>query len=433
MKKRTAYRWVVVLPMILVMYMLAYMDRTNISFAMSGIEKSYGVTSTISGFISGIFFIGYTLLQAPGGHLASTKSARRNILIFGILTGTFATIQGFAPNITSFVIIRFLLGVAEGVMLPTMLVLISKWFAEEERGRATNTFLLYQTFGPLIMSPLGGYFIAYANWGNVESWRWMLALEGILPIFFAIFFYVIVRDDPKEVTSERFGELERQYLIDSANKEFLKPKIIQEKSYWKAALNPNFILVTFSWFFMVVGFYGINMWLPEIVKSIAKVGYAQVGLITALPWIFVTFAQLLMGYVNDKWGNKKLLIIILESVAGVSLLISSMLGSSNPWLALVFLVITMMTACSASPTYMTTLPMFIAPTMLGGLMGIFSATGNLGGFFGPLFVGRLITLSGGNKLAGLMFLGCVFLVSGAMMIFVNLKATPEEARKSIEM
>ena len=179
MEKRGMYRWKVILPMLLSMYMFAYIDRTNISFAMGGIEKSFGVSATVSGLISGIFFIGYTLLQAPGGHLASTTSARRNILIFGILTGIFDMLQGFALNISMFIAIRFVLGVCEGVMLPTMYVLIAKWFAEEDRGRATNTFMLYQTLGPLIMSPLCGFLVAYANLGSMESWRWMLILEGM--------------------------------------------------------------------------------------------------------------------------------------------------------------------------------------------------------------------------------------------------------------
>lgn len=420
MEKRGIYRWTVILPMILFMYMLAYIDRTNISFAMGGIEKSFAVTSTISGFVSGIFFIGYTLLQVPGGHLASTVSARRNILVFGILTGIFASAQGFATSVTMFVIIRFFLGVVEGVMLPTTYVLIARWFAEEERGRATNTFMLFSTIGPLIMSPLCGYLLAYMHIGSFESWRTMLILEGIFPLIFSVVFYLVVRDHPSQ--TEKLGDTERQYLLDSMEKEALKPKIIQEKSYWKAIKNQNFILITFSWFLMVVGNYGTSMWLPDIVKSLVKVGDVGVGLISAIPWIITTFAMLAIGYINDKWGNKRMLLFMLEIIAGISMVISAIMGADNPVLAIIFLILTMMCANSASPTYLTTVPLFIAPAMLGGVMGIFSAVGNLGGFFGPLAVGKLITMSGGNKLAGLMFLGGVYILSGFIMLFVNLKA-----------
>lgn len=102
-----SYRWQVIAPMMLVMYMFAYLDRTNISFALSGIEESFAVTSSVSGFITGIFFIGYMILQVPAGHLASHKSAKRNILILGILLGVFSSLQGFANNITIFIIMRF--------------------------------------------------------------------------------------------------------------------------------------------------------------------------------------------------------------------------------------------------------------------------------------------------------------------------------------
>lgn len=420
--RRGNYRWIVILPMLLLMYMFCYIDRTNISFAMGGMEKSFGITSTISGFISGIFFIGYTLLQAPGGHLASTISARRNILIFGILTGVFDIAQGFATNITMFIVFRFLLGVVEGVFLPTMFVLISRWFAEEERGIATNTFMTYQSFGPLIMSPICGFIVAFVHWGGFESWRWMLIIEGFFPIIWAFIFYVVVKDHPKEATSKHFGEEERNYLLESMEKEAQKPRITQEKSFWRAALNVNFILVVLSWFFVVVGNYGTSMWLPEIIKQISKSGYDKVGLIATLPWIATIFGAVLVGYINDKWGNKKWLLCLLGILAGVALYISSLFGNTSPWLSIIFLIIAMMASCSAAPTYLTTLPLFIAPALLGGLTGIASALANLGGFFGPLGVGALITANGGNKLAGILFLAVVYIVAGILMLFVNLRA-----------
>jgi MFS transporter, ACS family, tartrate transporter len=418
------YRWKVIVPMILLMYIFAYVDRTNISFALEGMQKTFVITSTVSGFISGIFFFGYMLLQMPAGHLASRKSAKWNILILGIFTGIFATLQGVVSNVETFLVVRFLMGVAEGGFLPTMYVLINNWFPECERGRATSIFMLYQTLAPLIMSPISGLIIASANWGGLPSWRWMIILEGLAPMIWAIVFYYVVPNHPKEASNKRLSSQERLYLLQELEKEAQKPKIIQEKSYRKAALNPNFIMITLAWTGMCIGNYGISMWLPVIIKGMSNYGYAQVGFISALPWLAATIGMILTGYINDKWGNKKSLLFILLTIAGMGLLVSTWIGTSNLWLAIVFISITMMAANSASPVFLTSLSQLLPANILGGLTGIFSAVGNLGGFIGPFIVGAL--MSGGNKSAGLLFLSIVYIVSAIVITFVKLNKKSKE-------
>jgi ACS family tartrate transporter-like MFS transporter len=416
---RRSYRWKTIVPMIMLMYIFAYLDRTNISFALDGMEETFAFSPTVSGFISGVFFIGYMFLQMPAGHLASRKSAKRNILIFGIFTGIFAFLQGIVNSTESFIVVRFLLGVAEGGMLPTMYVLITNWFPERERGRATSTFMLYQTLAPLLMSPISGIIVASIHWSGIPGWRWMFILEGLAPLLWAIVFYFVVPDHPNQASSKRMGEQERTYLLQELEKEAQVPKVIQEKSYWRAALNPNFIFLTLSWAAMVIGNYGISMWLPVIIKGISSYGYAAVGFISVLPWLAATLGMILTGVINDKWGNKKSLLFLLEVISGIGLLISALIGTSNPLLAILFISITMMASCSASAVYLTTLPKLFPANMLGGLTGIFSAIGNLGGFVGPFIVGAL--MSGGNKLAGLLFLSCVYIVSAILITFVKLQ------------
>ncbi|MEZ2661708.1 MFS transporter [Aneurinibacillus aneurinilyticus] len=125
---KDGYRWKVIIPMIFVMYLLAYIDRTNISFALTEMQKTFAITSTVSGFIAGIFFCGYILLMAPMGHLASRKSARKIVVILGVLTGIFSSIQGMVNSVGMLVFVRFLLGLVEGGIYPAMGVLIANWF-----------------------------------------------------------------------------------------------------------------------------------------------------------------------------------------------------------------------------------------------------------------------------------------------------------------
>ncbi|WP_144529838.1 MFS transporter [Peribacillus simplex] len=417
-QRRGSYRWKVIMPMLLIMYLFAYLDRTNISFAMTGMQNTFSITSTVSGFISGVFFFGYMLLQMPAGHLASRSSAKRNILILGFFTGLFATLQGVVNDVPTFIVVRFLLGVAEGGMLPTMYVLIANWFPERERGRATSTFALYQTLAPLIMSPISGLIVA-SSWLDFPGWRWMFIFEGLAPLVFAFIFYLIVPDHPEKAKSKGLGEEERRYLLEELDKEQKKPKIIQEKSYWRAALNWNFIFLTLSWGAMVIGNYGVSMWLPVIIKGISHYGYTKIGFISALPWLAATFGMILTGIINDKWGNKRSLLFILEAIAGICLFSTALIGTSNFILSIVFISLTLMASASATAVYLTALSELFPANMLGGLTGIFSAIGNLGGFFGPFIVGAL--MSGGNKIAGLLFLSGIYIISAILVTLVKLR------------
>ncbi|MEY8757841.1 MFS transporter [Peribacillus frigoritolerans] len=418
-----SYRWRVIAPMMLVMYMFAYLDRTNISFALSGIEESFAVTSSVSGFITGIFFIGYMILQVPAGHLASHKSAKRNILILGILLGVFSSLQGFANNITIFIIMRFLLGVAEGGMLPTMYVLVNNWFPARERGRATSTFMLYQALAPLVMSPVSGYMVASLNWAELPGWRWMFILQGIPAVIFAIVFYIVVPDHPKWATSKKFSEQERLYLLAELDREAKEEKVVKEKTYWKAALNSSFILTTLAWLGMVIGNYGIFMWMPVIIEKTSSLGYTAIGFISMLPWIAATVGMIAVGIINDKWRNRKGLLAILQTMSGVSILLLLVVSTVNFWLTILFLTIAVTGAVSASAVYLSSLSDLIPSGLLGGLTGVFSAVGNLGGFIGPVVVGALMSKAsqtGGSELNGGMgFIAIVYFIAAILILFVK--------------
>ena len=161
--KLEGFRWHVVMPMVMALYILAYIDRTNISFAMAKMQVHFGIDSGFMGFISGIFFIGYLILQVPVGHLSSNKGARLYVLVLSIAWGVFSSAQGFAQNTTELIIFRFLVGVAEGGVFPALWVIVTNWFPKTERGRASSCFFSFMAVSPLIMSPISGYIVQYVD------------------------------------------------------------------------------------------------------------------------------------------------------------------------------------------------------------------------------------------------------------------------------
>ncbi|ERI09408.1 MFS transporter [Aneurinibacillus aneurinilyticus] len=417
---KDGYRWKVIIPMIFVMYLLAYIDRTNISFALTEMQKTFAITSTVSGFIAGIFFCGYILLMAPMGHLASRKSARKIVVILGVLTGIFSSIQGMVNSVGMLVFVRFLLGLVEGGIYPAMGVLIANWFPKNERGRATSIFYLYVTVAPLIMSPISGYIVSNVHWFGLDSWRWVFITQGVPVLLFSLLFFYLIPDHPLKASKKRISNQERTYLLEQQAIEASEPKVIQEKSYWKAALNRNFILVSLAYFMAGgIGNYGIIIWLPVIIKEFSTFGYTAVGFISAIPWLIGTIGMVSIGFINDKFGNKRVLLFILNVIAGISLLSAILVLESNLWVAIFLISITIVGGMSSSAVFMTLIADVFPANMIGGMTGLWNAIGNMGGFVGPFVVGAL--MAGDNKLVGVGFLSVCYIIGSIIVLFVKLR------------
>ncbi|CEH31880.1 hypothetical protein AM501_08010 [Aneurinibacillus migulanus] len=415
-----SYRWKAIIPMIFIMYLLAYIDRTNISFALTEMQKTFAITSTVSGFIAGIFFCGYILLMAPMGHLASRKSARMIVVILGLLTGVFSSVQGMVNSVEMLVFVRFLLGLVEGGIYPAMGVLIANWFPKHERGRATSIFYLYVTVAPLIMSPISGYIVSNVHWFGLDSWRWVFITQGIPVLLFSLLFFYLIPDHPLKASKKRISDQERAYLLEQQAIEASEPKAIQEKSYWKAALNRNFIFVSLAYFMAGgIGNYGIIIWLPVIIKEFSTFGYTAVGFISAIPWLIGTIGMISIGVINDKFGNKRVLLFLLNVIAGISLLSAILVLESNLWAAIFLISITIVGGMSSSAVFMTLIADVFPANMIGGMTGLWNAIGNVGGFVGPFVVGAL--MAGDNKLVGVGFLSVCYIIGSVIVLFVKLR------------
>src|SRR2546423_14833944 len=199
-------RWIHIIPAAFLMYTIAFMDRVNIGFAIPGIEKSLAVSATIAGLASGIFFVGYVLLQIPGGQLAMKWSAKRFVLFSLIAWGICAILTGLAQNATQLLIVRFLLGVAEGGVWPATLVLLARWFPLEERARANSYWMFCIPVSSIVMAPISGWILSWADWHT------LLILEGIPPLLWAVIWWLVIADEPEKASW--LAPAERSYLAE---------------------------------------------------------------------------------------------------------------------------------------------------------------------------------------------------------------------------
>ncbi len=156
----------------MIIYIISFMDRTNFGYALAGLGTDLGLDKTTQGFITGIFFVGYVFLQIPGGILATRWSAKRFIGIMILVWGVFAILEGLVQNVTQLIVVRFLLGVAEGGVWPAMLVLLSQWFPVSERARAYGFWMVNLAISSIITQPLSGAIV------QAQGWRGLFVIEG---------------------------------------------------------------------------------------------------------------------------------------------------------------------------------------------------------------------------------------------------------------
>lgn len=186
-------RWLRIIPPILIACIISYMDRVNIAFAMpGGMDEELGISATMAGLAGGIFFIGYLFLQVPGGKIAVHGSGKKFIGWSLVAWAVISVLTGLVTSQYQLLVLRFLLGVAEGGMLPVVLTMISNWFPDAERGRANAIVIMFVPIAGIITAPLSGWII------TALDWRWLFIIEGLMSIFVLVLWAFTVYDRPQE-------------------------------------------------------------------------------------------------------------------------------------------------------------------------------------------------------------------------------------------
>jgi MFS family permease len=376
-------RWWRIIPAAILVYIFSFMDRTNISFAMAGgMNEALTMTAALSGLAAGIFFVGYVIPQIPAGHFAEHGNAKQFIGISILFWGGLSILCGLVRNPTELLIIRFLTGVAEGGVWPAMLVIISHWFPNEERGRANAFFIMNIAIASIITGPLSGWIIAQFGW------RWVFIGEGALTLLLILAWYPLIANRPED--AKWLSATERDWLIARLKAEQAgfqggsKPRV----SYRAAMADLNLWKLVLLYFFYQVGIYGFAMWLPTLLKVLTNSGMAGIGWLSTLPYVAMIFGLYAFGQLSDRSGNRRLYTALPILGFAVCFFLSTVL-KADIWVSYAFLVACGFFMQSASGVFWTVPPLIFPAQVAGGVRGIINALGNLGGFIGPLAVGWL--------------------------------------------
>lgn len=398
-------RWTRIGLLLFLIYTAAFLDRGNISIAAPQMTKDLGISAVSMGVLLSIFFWGYVITQIPGGWVAQRFSPKWVIIVAMLVWGIFSALTGYMTTYAGVEIARFLMGLAEGVVWPSFIVMIFRWFPGKERAQASNLLLISLPLGSVIAYPLGGWMIA------VWNWHVMFYLQAIPPIILAVVGIFLLSDDPAK--DKYLSQAERDYILATRTSEHpangVRTPLLEsfkDIKLWGLGL---------SYLCWISGFYAFGLWLPTAVQGIARSSIGVTGVISTIPPIIGIVAMILNARASDRANSRAKYVIWPLVVGGAALIISHFI--SQPFFSLVIL------SAGAIGVYASFGPWWawcaeqVAPENVGATNGFVNFSGNFGGIVGPIAIA--IVAGSANVGSAFWILGVGMFLSAIVAWAVN--------------
>jgi D-galactonate transporter len=402
------------IPVLLLCYFAAYVDRINIGFAQASMSTDLKFSTAIFGLGGGIFFIGYLLFEVPSNLLMEKIGARKTLSRILILWGLISSAMMFVRTPESFYILRFLLGVAEAGFFPGVILYLTYWFPAQRRAKIVALFMTPVAFSGLLGGPLSGWILQnFDGLNGWAAWQWMFLIEGLPSVVLGIVVTLFLSDRPSE--ARWLNKSERQILQDALADENHAGRHGNWRSLLALLKNPRIYVLTLIYFALVAGVITISFWIPAIIKSVFAGGtHVQIGWLTAIPYACGGVGMVLMGRHSDKTAERRWHCIasLLAGAIGIAALGAA---SHSLIVALVAMSIAAIGIFSGFATFWAAATQYLSATTIAAGLALVSSLGQLGGFVSPILIGSLKT-STGSFAAGLYGIGAILLI-GAVCMF----------------
>jgi MFS transporter, ACS family, tartrate transporter len=396
-------------------YVIAYIDRLNIGFAASALQRDLGLSDSVYGTGAGLFFLGYFLFEIPSNLILERVGARRWMARIMIVWGLLSMGMMFVVGKWSFYGMRVLLGLAEAGFFPGAILYLTYWIPQRARARNAALFMIATPVAILVGAPLSGLLMELDGVLGLRGWQWLFLGEGVPAVIAGIAALFYLTDRPEQ--AEWLSPESREWLIDEMARDRASA------AHGHVTLGASFRsarvwLLSFAYFLNTSVTYSVFLWLPKILEDASGLHGVRLGLLTAIPFVFTLVAMIIVGRHSDRTGERKLHVAACALVGACGLALASVSGSNVPLLLLSF------TLCqsaqrSIQPVFWTLPPLLLGGTAAAAGFALINAIGNLGGYAGPSMMGWLKETTGGYA-PGMLVLAGGLVVLAAVVASLRL-------------
>ena len=416
------------IPFLLLLYLLAYIDRSNLSVAKLQMQGELNLTDEMIGLGVGVFFLGYFLLEIPGALIVERWSARKWLARIMISWGIVATLMGFVGTPLfgglsvnrQFYGLRFLLGAAEAGFFPGLIVYLSHWYRFEDRTRAKAWFMISQPIAIMIGLPLSRWILENVRGYGLDGWRYVFILEGFPSVIMGVVTLFYLTDRPSD--ARWLPDDEKRWLIDQLRREESAKAGARRVGFWDAFRQPQMWLLAAVYFLIVTGNQALLFFLPSITDAMRSMSVTARTAVTVLPYLCGLGGILLNGFSSSRSGEKRWHTDVPMFICCAGLALAILSGDR---LALVIGFFCLAGAANQAylPVFWSIPTAFLGSSAAAAAIGAINSFGNLGGFVGPYIFGYLKTSTGRYE-TGLWFLSGCMLMAGALASLIRVPRKP---------
>ncbi|WP_211251631.1 MFS transporter [Andreprevotia chitinilytica] len=408
------------IPFLLLMYVLAFLDRANIGFAKKAFQLDTGISDAAFAFGAGIFFAGYALLEVPSNLIMHRVGARVWLCRIMVTWGMISAAMMFAHDETTFYVLRFLLGVAEAGFFPGVIWYLTLWFPSAYRGRALGMFYFGAPLAFIFGSPLSGLLLEFHGAAGLHGWQWMFLIEGLLASAVGIWALFYLDNTPARAT---WLCIDEKAVLDQAMTADDRQRGSDAPHSMRTLLaNGRVLYLSLIYALIQMSVYGVVFYLPSQIAALMgqQIGF-KVGLVAAIPWVCALAAAYLIPRYSDRTGERRVPAALTLAAAGAGIALSATFANS---------VLSLLALCLAASGFIAVQPLFwtfptdyLRGVAAAGGLALINSLGAVGSFIAPnakTWAERTFE----SSQAGLYLLAATSLIGALLIYLIRLKAPP---------
>lgn len=404
--RKVAFR---IIPLLMICYIIAYLDRVNVGFAKLQMSEELGFSEAIYGLGAGLFFIGYFFFEIPSNILLHKLGARlwiaRIMITWGLLSALFAFVQ----TEWQFYILRFLLGAAEAGFYPGVILYLTYWFPSHRRGKM---FALFQAGSPaagIFGNPLSGWIMdQFHDTAGWQGWQWMFVLEAIPAVVLGVVILLYLDNSVKAakwLTEEEKAIISRDIEADSKGK-------AASHSLMSLVKNPMLWVMTLIYFCFVMGQYGLTLWMPTLIRASGVTSNVTIGLLGAIPFICAIIAMVIFSRSADHYRERRWHLVVPALLGAVGFVVAA--SATNTTVSIIFLSMAAAGVLACAPLFWSLPTAILSGAAAAAGIALINSVANLAGFISPYMVGIIRDATYSSELG--MYVLAGFLILGAAIV-----------------